>query len=90
MNWLITAAIALACIILGLIHWQLSRSATRWPGAIIPALWVAAAGYLVATGTIDSLLDVAGLVVVTVALARIWDDGRRKRAALSSPTSAGA
>ena len=90
MNWLITAAVALACIILGLIHWQLSRSGPRWAGVIVPALWVAAAIYLVVTGTINTLLDIGGLVLVTVVLARIWDDGRRKRTRVTRPTSAGA
>ena len=88
MTWLSSAAIALACIAVGLIHRQLSRSAARWPGAVVPALWVAAALYLVAAGAINSLLDVGGLVLVTVVLARTWDDGRRQRAALRTPASA--
>jgi hypothetical protein len=85
---LIVVGIAAACIVVGLIHWMLARLAPVWPGAIIPTLWVMTAIYLVATGGIDSIVDVGGLILVSVVLARIWHEGRQKRAKLTAPDQA--
>lgn len=89
MDLLITLAIAAGCLTVGVVHWRLARLAPRWPGAVVPALWVGTAVVLVARGTIDSLVDVGGLLLVTVVLARIWHEGRQKRAAKPVPSTAG-
>jgi len=85
MDTLITIGLVAGCILVGLVHRQLARLAPAWPGAVVPALWAAAAIYLLASGSIDSLLDGAGLVLVTVVLARIWHEGRQHRSTRSTP-----
>jgi hypothetical protein len=86
MTLLITIGLAAGCILVGLIHRQLARLAPAWPGAVVPALWAGAAVYLAVSGSLDSLVDVGGIVLVTVVLARIWHEGRQHRLARSAPS----
>jgi len=90
MTTLLTIGLVAGCILVGLVHRQAARLAPAWPGAVVPALWAAAAVYLLVSGSINSLVDVAGVVLVTVVLARIWHEGRQHRAARSAPTPVGA
>ena len=84
MTALVAIAIVVGCILVGLIHGRLARLAPVWPGAVVPLLWVASAITLVAAGLIRSAVDVGGLLLVSVVLARIWHEGRQKRAARSA------
>jgi hypothetical protein len=85
---LIAVGVGVACLLVGLVHWFLARLAPVWPGALVPALWAGAAVFGVVTGRIQSLVDVGGVLLVGVVLARIWHEGRQKRATRSAPTAA--
>lgn len=71
------ALLAFACIVgIGLLHWFLSRAQARWPGAVVPVLWVVLVITAALAGRIDS---VSGYVVAGIALlvlARMWSQGR--------------
>ncbi len=86
MTILITIGLAAGCILIGLLHRQLARLAPAWPGAVVPVLWAGAAIYLAVSGSLRSLVDVGGVVLVTVVLARIWHEGRQHRSTRSTPT----
>lgn len=88
MDTLITIGLVAGCILVGLVHRHLARLAHGWPGAVVPALWVGAVIYLAASGSLASLLDVGGVVLVSVVLARIWHEGRQHRTARSAPVPA--
>lgn len=88
MTVLLILGLAAACILVGLVHRQLARLGPAWPGAVVPVLWVATAISLVATGNIRSAVDVGGLLLVSVVIARIWHEGRQHRAARSAPAAA--
>lgn len=88
MTVLITIGIAAGCIIIGLVHRQLAGLAPVWPGLILPVLWLGTATYLLASGRLHSLVDVGGIVLAGVVIARLWHEGRQKRAARPAPTAA--
>lgn len=88
MTFLIIAGIATGAILVGLVHGRLARLEPVWPGAIIPALWGGTAIMLVAAGSIHSIVDMGGVLLVSVVILRIWHDGRQKRTARSAPTAA--
>ena len=77
---MVTVAIVLLCLGLGLLHRSLSRMRSAWLGGIVPALWVVAAIGFFVQGQVDSALDFVMAVVGVVALLRLWDEGRQARA----------
>lgn len=87
MTTLIIGLVA-GCVLIGLLQWRLAQLAPAWPGAVVPVLWVGTAISLVVAGEIHSLVDVGGLLLVTVVIARLWHDGRQKRATRSAPAAA--
>lgn len=89
MTVLVILGLVAGCVLVGLAQWRLAQLAPVWPGAVIPVLWLAAAIALVVVGAISSFVDVAGLLLVGVVIARLWHDGRQKRSARSAPAAAG-
>lgn len=73
---LVTAAVALALLCVGLFHRQLSRSRASWAGGVVPALWLTALVVVAALGHIDSGIDMAVAVLGSVILLRMWSEGR--------------
>lgn len=80
---LMTAVIlgVLGCLVLGGLHWWLTRRSSPWPGAIVPAIAVAGLVFVFVRGHIDTPLEYVGSAMVLVTLLRMWDEGRRVRAA---------
>lgn len=76
---MLTVIIAAVCLGLGVLHWRLSRMRVRWLGGIVPALWLVAVGAFVVAGRLDSPVDLVVVAVISIALARIWDDGRQSQ-----------
>lgn len=76
---ILTAVLALVCIAVGLVHRQLSRTRSAWPGAVVPALFLVGAGVLFSQGHIDRVFDYLVIGIALVALLRLWDEGRQAR-----------
>lgn len=69
------------CLLLVLlVHGWLIKRRPRWPGAIVPALYLGGVGYLAGTGRLTSLVDYLFAAFGLVGLLLWWSSGRRARA----------